>query len=53
MGSRYSDGNVPNVNWNDSKMKVNWYHPDNANGNLRSRAEVSSKESRFVRDSFI
>ena len=36
-GSRYSDGNVPNVNWNDSKMNVNWYNPDNRNDNLRSR----------------
>jgi hypothetical protein len=36
-GSRYSDGNVPNVNWNDDKLKVNWNNTDNANDNLRSR----------------
>jgi len=39
--SRNSDGNVPNVNWNDGKLNVDWNHPDDANGNLRSRAEVS------------
>jgi hypothetical protein len=42
-GSRYDDGNVPNVNWNDSKLNVNWYNPDNCNDNLRARAEVSKK----------
>jgi len=42
-GSRYDDGNVPNVNWNDSKMNVNWYNSDNCNDNLRARAEVSKK----------
>ena len=36
-GSRYDDGNVPNVNWNDGEMNVNWNHPDNRNGNLRTR----------------
>jgi len=38
-GSRYTDGNVPNVNWNrfNDKLNVNWYNPDNANDNLRSR----------------
>ena len=36
-GSRYDDGNVPNVNWNDDKMNVNRYNPDNSNDNLRSR----------------
>ena len=43
-GSRYSDGNVPNVNWNrdNRKVYVNWYNVDNANDNLRTRAEVSS-----------
>jgi len=44
-GSRYDDDNVPNVNWNDSKMNVNWYNPDNCNDNLRARAEVSKKIS--------
>ena len=45
-GSRYSDGNVPNVNWNsyNGKLNVNWYNPGNANSNLRSRSEVSKKE---------
>ena len=38
-GSRYDDGNVPNVNWNryNGKLNVNWYNPDNANDNLRAR----------------
>lgn len=44
-GSRYSDGNIPNVNRNDDKMNVNWYNPDNANDNLRSREEVSSRKN--------
>lgn len=46
-GSRYQDGNVPNVNWNpdNGKLKVNWYNPQNANDNLRSRAEVSGMAS--------
>ena len=45
-GSRNSDGHVPNVNWNvdNRKLNVNWYNPDNANDNLRSRAEVSTKK---------
>ena len=43
-GSRNSDGNVPNVNWND-KLKVNWYNPDNANDVLRSREAVSGEKS--------
>ncbi|MCX6766489.1 MAG: hypothetical protein NT170_01765 [Candidatus Moranbacteria bacterium] len=42
-GSRYSDGNVPNVNWNDDKLNVNWYNTGNANDNLRSREEVSKR----------
>lgn len=43
LGSRNSDGNVPNVNWNsdNDKLQVNWYNPDNANDNLRGRSEVS------------
>jgi hypothetical protein len=38
-GSRYHDGNVPDVNWNryNDKLNVNWYNSDNANDNLRSR----------------
>lgn len=38
-GSRYNDGNVPNVNWNSNndKLNVNWYNLDNANDNLRAR----------------
>jgi hypothetical protein len=46
-GSRYSDGNVPNVNWNSDnrKVNVNWYNPDNADDNIRSRSEVSAKKS--------
>lgn len=45
-GSRYSDGNVPNVNWDENygKLHVNRYNPDNANDNLRARVEVSKKE---------
>jgi hypothetical protein len=43
-GSRYSDGNVPNLNWNDDGVNVNWYSLDNANDNLRARREVSKKE---------
>ena len=42
-GSRNVNGNVPNVNWNDDKLNVNWYDPQNANDNLRARAEVSGK----------
>jgi len=42
-GSRNDDGNVPNVNWNDGKLKVNWYNPDNANDNLRTREVVSTR----------
>lgn len=42
-GSRYRDGNVPNVNLNEfnGKVNVNWYNPGNAYGNLRSREVVS------------
>jgi hypothetical protein len=44
-GSRYQNGNVPNVNWNsdNGKLNVNAYNPQNANDNLRARAEVSGK----------
>ena len=43
-GSRNSDGNVPNANWNDDKFQVNWNNADNRNDNLRSREEVSRKK---------
>lgn len=43
-GSRYSDGNVPNVNWNDNdEMNVNRYNPDNRNDNLRSREKFQKR----------
>jgi len=42
-GSRNSDGNVPNANWNDGKFNVNWYNPDNRNSNLRARVAVSPR----------
>jgi len=46
-GSRYSDGNVPNVNWNsdNDKFNVNYYHPDNANPNLRAREKFLQKRN--------
>jgi len=43
-GSRNSDGNVPNANWNDGKFYVNWYNADNSNSNLRARVEVSRRK---------
>jgi len=43
-GSRNSDGNVPNANWNDGKFRVNWNYLDNRDPNLRSRQEVSHKK---------
>jgi hypothetical protein len=41
-GSRYSDGNVPNVNWNASNqtVNVNWYNVNDHNPNLAVRSEV-------------
>jgi hypothetical protein len=47
-GSRSSDGNVPNVNWNpdNRKLKVNWYNPGNTSDGLRSREVVLSRKSR-------
>jgi hypothetical protein len=41
--SRYSDGNVPNANWNDAnrKVQVNWNNVDNRNPSNGPRAEVS------------
>jgi len=46
-GSRNPNGNVPNVNWNDDKLNVNYYNPDNSNENLRTRAEVSRQEALY------
>ncbi len=45
-GSRNSDGNVPNINWNSysDKLNVNNYNPDNFNDNIRARVEVSHKK---------
>ena len=39
-GSRTADGNVPNVNFHDGKVHVNYYHASNSNNNVRSRSEV-------------
>jgi hypothetical protein len=39
-GSRNADGNVPNVNFNDSKVNVNWYNLDDANAEYGVRREV-------------
>lgn len=41
---RNSDGNVPDVYWdgNYDKLNVNWYNPDNANDNIRSRQKFQS-----------
>lgn len=38
--SRNADGNVPDVHWDDDKLKVNWYYANNHNDRLRSRAAV-------------
>lgn len=40
-GSRYADGGVPCVNWNDGKVLVSWRSPDDADDYLRSRQAVS------------
>ncbi len=44
-GSRNSDGNVPNVNWNldNQKVNVNWYNVDNSNAANGLRSEVSAQ----------
>jgi hypothetical protein len=39
-GSRNSDGNVPNSNWNDGQAKLNWYNTGNRNEDLCGREEV-------------
>jgi len=44
-GSRYLDGNVPNVNLNsDGDVNVNRNDPDNRNENLRSRQKFPAKK---------
>ena len=40
-GSRCSGGGVPGVGWSSGMLMVDWYHPVNANGDLRSRRAVS------------
>ncbi len=40
-GSRYSDGSVPGVSWDDGRLGVDWCGPDGAHGGLRSREAVS------------
>jgi len=40
-GSRHSGGYVPRVYWYDGRLCVDWYHPGDAYGYLRSRAAVS------------
>jgi len=40
-GSRYSGGLVPSVGWHSDGLRVDWYHPVNARGHLRSRRAVS------------
>ena len=43
MRSRYSDGNVPTVNWNDDKVNVNWNDHGNADPNIGTRQTVFAK----------
>ena len=42
-GSRYADGDVPDVRWRRyyDELYVYWYSPDNADDDLRSRQAVS------------
>lgn len=40
-GSRYSDGSVPSVHWDDGRLSVYWFAPAHAYSVLRSRAVVS------------
>ncbi|MFH1170376.1 MAG: hypothetical protein V1704_02355 [Candidatus Vogelbacteria bacterium] len=49
-GSRDSDGNVPDVNWNrdNRKLYVNSHNPRNRNANLRARQEVSRNKESIV-----
>lgn len=39
-GSRCGAGRVPSVRWLDGKLFVDWYHRDDAHGNLRARQAV-------------
>ena len=38
---------MPNVNWNDDKLNVNWTNVDNRNPNLRARVTVSGMRAPF------
>ncbi|HAT74806.1 MAG TPA: hypothetical protein DCS28_02095 [Candidatus Moranbacteria bacterium] len=40
-GSRYSDGDIPYVSWNDGRMDVYRCYPDSVHDHLRSRRVVS------------
>lgn len=44
-GSRYADGDVPDVSWGDGKLKVSWCYVDYAFSDLRSRVAVSLDSS--------
>ena len=39
-GSRYSDGCIPDVYWDNDELKVYYYDPDNHDDDLRARAAV-------------
>jgi len=43
-GSRTTNGNVPNVNFHNGKVHVNYYHASNSNNDVRSRSEVSHQK---------
>ncbi len=40
-GSRYADGGVPCVSWDDGGLRVDWYEVDYSDPSLRARAAVS------------
>ena len=40
-GSRYSDGDVPDVDWDNGRLRVGWSYPDEADPDFRSRQTVS------------
>jgi len=40
-GSRDSDGDVPDVNWNRVRLYISWYAPGSYDGDLRARQAVS------------
>lgn len=46
-GSRYSNGNAPNVNWNSNyrKLNISWNYPDNAYPNLRAREKFLKRRN--------